>query len=92
MEKYIGAVDYVVLVIILLISILIGIYHGFKNKIHRFINRILKRNPIEDDHESGDLKTKEYLTANSSMGLIPVAFSLLASFVSGTSFLGFKKL
>lgn len=87
MEKYIGLIDYLVLISILLTSILIGVYHGFRDNIKYFIKRLLRRELASNENDEC-LKTNDYLTANSSMGLVPVAFSLLASFVSATSLLG----
>jgi hypothetical protein len=93
--------DYLVLILILAISLFIGLYFGFKSKLKCLIkfNRITAdKNEIELK-ESNDLKEKneseknenqvsEYLTANSSMNLIPVALSLLATFYSSASLLG----
>ena len=95
----ITAIDYVVLCVILFISICIGFYHGFRARVLNF----LKRNRVENNNKKIELKAKEnadeannketnktsdYLMANSTMGTIPVAFSLLASFYSATALLG----
>lgn len=89
MKKQIEVFDYVVIVIILIISISIGIYNGLRNKIISKIRVILGRKSREND--TGDnYKTQDYITANSSMGCIPVAFSILASFYSATALLGSK--
>lgn len=89
-------IDYVVLGLILLISILIGLYHGFRGRIKSlFQNRVDRQQSFGDFELTSDAfqkevksKTSEYLTANATMGTIPVAFSLLASYYSATSLLG----
>lgn len=94
--------DYLVLIIILAISLLIGLYFGFKSKLLKCLNKNNKttvdKNEIElqdsnDSQEQNESKknaskVSEYLTANSSMNPIPVAFSLLATFYSSASLLG----
>lgn len=97
-EAKAGALDYVLLTLILLVSVIIGLYQGYKNRIDSLIARLFKRNKAQDielkeidESESGGQKNgqvSEYLTANASMGAIPIAFSLVASFFSSNSILG----
>lgn len=88
MNDTIGAVDYVVIVIILLIPITIGIYHGFKDQIIYFVKRVFKVKSEKEEDDVKKTKTGDYLTANSSMSTLPIAFSLLATFYSATALLG----
>ncbi len=55
------------------------ILFGYKKQIKRFFK-------IEVNEEKTALS--EYLVASSEMGAVPIAFSLLATFVSTTTFLG----
>ncbi len=71
--------DIIVLVLILLVPVLIGIYFGYSLKIKKFLG-IDKNNEVK--------RLAEYLTASSDMGAVPIAFSLLATFVSTTTLLG----
>lgn len=82
MKYELKTVDYVVLILIFLITILIGSYHGLKEKIDSYFskNKITKKESTNS--------VSHYLTANSSMNPIPVAFSLLATFFSTTALLG----
>ena len=103
-QSSLGALDYVVLILILLFSILIGVYYGFKDDLALIWNRVKntfykpKSNKIVDielkskenktlDEEIVD-KLNEYLTASSSMGILPITFSLMASFFSATGIVG----
>lgn len=82
-ENKFSAADYIVFFTVLIISCLIGL-----NKI---INSIFKRYAKVDSENKTDNntnKTSEYLTASRSVGLMPVTFSLFASFFSSTAFLG----
>ncbi len=77
--------DYLVLILILVISLFIGLYFGIKS------NNKVSNNDIElvSNHEkNNNTQVSEYLTANSSIGPLPIAFSLFASFYSATSLLG----
>lgn len=74
--------DYLVFAIILLIPILVGFYFGYKSKINRWFK-------IESKQKT-DLS--EYLLASSEMESVPIAFSLLATFVSTTTLLGMPRL
>ncbi|KAJ8951885.1 hypothetical protein NQ318_019862 [Aromia moschata] len=67
-QHVLGAVDYVVLVLVMLVSSAIGVYYRFTG---------------------GKQKTmKEYLHADKNMPIGPVAFSLMASFMSAITLLG----
>jgi Na+/proline symporter len=90
----IQAWDYVVLSLILFISISIGLYHGFKEKLKKIWFIFRRKNKINDEtsvesETNNNGKTTDYLIATSSMRTIPVAFSLLATYYSATSLLGF---
>ena len=74
-----NSIDYIVLALILIVPILIGIYFGYKNQIRKLLK--LKNLDVES-------ALSEYLTASSDMGSIPIAFSLLATFVSTNTLLG----
>ena len=94
MSKKFDVYDYLVLVFVLSLSVFIGIYHGFKKKLN-FVFKYIKKNRINgetnielNENIVANQATNEYLTANSSLGSIPVAFSLLASFYSSTALLG----
>ena len=102
MATQIQAWDYVVLSIILFISICIGTFHGFRPFLTKTFNRLFsnqvnKQNSLDEDEkvkedkeESGEnKKTTDYLIAESSMSTFPVALSLLVSYYSATSMLGF---
>ena len=74
--------DYLVLIAILFFPVLIGIFYGIKNKSIKFGNLFGSKLNNEKNQVS------EYLTASSSMSYFPIAFSLLASYISTTSLLG----
>jgi sodium-coupled monocarboxylate transporter 8/12 len=81
MKESLDSYDYIVLALVFLISILIAVYHGFKSKILKFF----KKNEINNHNlESAD----NYLKANSTMGVIPITCSYLATFFSATAILG----
>lgn len=48
----------------------------------------LKKHELKSEKAGGDETTNEYLSANSSMGVLPITFSLLASFFSATGLVG----
>lgn len=75
-------VDYLVLALILLVPILIGFYFGYKSKINKWLK-------IETEEKTA---LSEYLIASSDMRSVPIAFSLLATFVSTNTLLGMYKL
>jgi hypothetical protein len=83
MKNNLDIYDYLALVVILGISILIGVYHGLRHKIRRIFS---SRNG-QSSHSSENT-VSDYLQASSSMGYIPITFSLLASFFSATALLG----
>lgn len=115
-DSQITWLDYLAMIFLLVISVLIGIYHGFRDRIHKFVYRnktdielpkdnaetetISKQQSLESDLYRSQTttsiikldekknKTQDYLTANSSMGTIPVAFSILATIYSATTLLG----
>ena len=72
-------IDYLVLALILLVPILIGFFFGYLKNFN-FFNK--------SNNENRKTELAEYLVASSDMGAIPIAFSLLATFVSTTTFLG----
>lgn len=87
MKKHIEVFDYVVIILILLVSISIGVYNGFRDRIINRIRSIFGKPTIQND-TIDNAKTQDYITANSSMSCVPVAFSILASFYSATALLG----
>jgi hypothetical protein len=94
----VSLLDYLVLFLILSVSVLIGFYHGYKTQIRSFCSRIFKRKQSEKENElelNEDLeetrtenRVSDYLTGNASMGVLPISFSLLASFFSTNTVLG----
>lgn len=74
-----NAVDYIVLSLILLVPIMIGTYFGYQKQITKFFG-------LDDSKYNSALS--DYLTASSEMSAIPIAFSLLATFVSTNTLLG----
>jgi sodium-coupled monocarboxylate transporter 8/12 len=95
MSKKFDIYDYLILAFVLSFSVFIGLYHGFKRKL-RNLYKFIKRNQVNEElnielngnmNDNND-RVNEYLTGNSSLGSIPVAFSLLASFYSSTALLG----
>lgn len=75
--RHFGAADYTVFIAMLLFSSLVGLYFGYKD------HKQSKRNETEND-------TANYLVGGRNMQVIPVALSLVASFVSGITLLGKK--
>lgn len=69
--------DHVVLVSIILISVTIGSYSALKAKLSKY--KLVKASVNSVD---------EYLTATASMGIMPITFSLMASFFSATGIVG----
>ncbi|RNA31745.1 sodium-coupled monocarboxylate transporter 2 [Brachionus plicatilis] len=82
MKYKLQVLDYIVLILIFLVTILIGSYHGLKEKITNYFSK----SKISKKESTNSVS--HYLTANSSMNPIPVAFSLLATFFSTTALLG----
>ncbi|RNA42872.1 sodium-coupled monocarboxylate transporter 1-like [Brachionus plicatilis] len=82
-ESKFNAADYIVFFTVLIISSLIGLQKIINSVFNRF-----RKVGIENKNECKTNQTSEYLTANKSIGLIPVSFSLFASFFSSTAFLG----
>lgn len=78
-----NGVDYLVVFLILLVPLIIGFYFGYKNKIKACISSKI-------DEKTTKTELKEYLVAGSAMSSVPIAFSLLATFVSTTTLLGTK--
>ena len=98
-EKF-KSLDYVILILVLFISVLIGLFHELKLKLTNLLKKY-KLKPINKvDTQNFELKaniyneienenkTNDYLTGSSSIGSIPIAFSLLATYFSATSLLG----
>lgn len=87
MNKSIETFDYIVFIFILLFSLFIGLYSGLKARLLKFIRKPNKIENIQLE-QNNENKVTDYLTASSSMGAIPITFSLLASFYSATALLG----
>jgi len=71
--------DYIVLALILFVPILIGLFFGYFKNFECF---------NKSNHKNTKTELAEYLVASSDMGALPIAFSLLATFVSTTTLLG----
>ena len=78
---------------------MIGLFHELKLKLKVLFRHYKPKPSNKIDTESIELhssinknitasKTSDYLTGNSSIGSIPIAFSLLASYFSATALLG----
>ncbi|CAF0745577.1 unnamed protein product [Brachionus calyciflorus] len=82
--------DYFIFVVILLITIFIGLYFGLhlNEKLKKLWYRFFRKTKVQKV-ENEENKTMEYLTANQSMGAFPIALSLLSTFFSSSSLLGF---
>ena len=76
--KTFSAVDYTVFILMLAICTFIGLYFGYVDY------RKKKRATTSD----ANTEAANYLMGGRDMGLIPIALSLTASFVSGTVLLG----
>jgi hypothetical protein len=99
-EAKIGALDYIVVIFILILPIVIGVYHGYKRQLDSMMKKftsfhVEKTNDIElDRHSSANQSDYEpinqvsnYLTANSSMSILPISFSLIATMFSSNTIL-----
>lgn len=82
MKSHLDLYDFAVIVLIFGTSVFIGLYHGLNLK--QLLG--IKSSPSESTRSSNDVA--HYLNASSSMGYIPITFSLLASFFSATALLG----
>lgn len=82
--------DYFIFILILVITIFIGLFFGLhlNEKLKFLWQKYLKKNAIHSEQNTGS-KTMEYLTANKSMSAFPIALSLLSTFFSSSSLLGF---
>ena len=87
------SVDYLIFSLLFIISLLIGLHHAF-NKYYKiifkwFLKKCMKKNIDDESQEpkSGS-QINDYLIANGSMTVFPIALSLLASFFSSTALLG----
>ena len=74
--------DYLIFVLILVLTVLIGLHHtirGWRSK----------NDPGNKEGKSAaETKLDEYVVANSTLGALPIALSLLATFFSATGILG----
>ncbi len=75
MELHIA--DYIIFVLALLLSAGVGIYYAIKPKIMR-----------NSAHNTGISETNEFLMGGRKMPIIPVALSVLVTFLSGIALLG----
>ena len=87
MHTKFGFYDVFIIILIMSISFSIGVFFGFQKKIKRFHKYFSLKKRENFDSNNGH-QVAEYLIANSSMGAIPIAFSLLGSFFSATALLG----
>ncbi len=87
-------IDYVIVVLILVTSMAIGLYQGVKTKLFKCFKYLKYKlagsseQSLRQSSASSSMQASEYLTANSSMGSISIAISLLASGFSATSIVG----
>ena len=99
MESKFKALDYVIVVLILVLSVLVGLFHELKLAVVNYLKKKSANNKVNDlvielkekiysDENENENKTSDYLTGNSNISSIPIAFSLLASFYSATALLG----
>jgi len=72
---HLGALDYIVCILVLAMSVSIGVYFGFFEK----------KRQLQIIHEG---QTDDFLLGNRQMKPIPVACSLMASFFSAITLLG----
>ncbi|KAL0273741.1 UNVERIFIED_CONTAM: hypothetical protein PYX00_006346 [Menopon gallinae] len=77
-SRVFGWEDYTVFAAMLVVSALIGLYHGCRFG--------LKRKKKKDEPESGS--PSDFLTGGGQMSVIPVALSMLASFLSSITLMG----
>ena len=87
MDSKFDGIDIFVFIAILVISVLIGLYCAYNLKITKALNKVFKRKTEPEHLDEG--KVSGYLIANSSMGALPIAFSLLATFFSATALIGY---
>ncbi len=87
-----GVIDFVVLITILILSVAIGLYYSLKSKVVQYFNKRkqIKGSDIElkENSNQEDGKLAEYQSAKSSMGILPITLSLMASSFSATSLVG----
>jgi SSS family transporter len=91
-----NTVDYIIFSLMLVVSLLIGLHHAlskYYKKVFNCLNRkSAKFNLSKDDNIeiTGNKHSKigDYLIANGSMSVFPIALSLLATFYSSTALLG----
>ena len=90
MTSKLDSYDYLVLSAVLIISISIGLYHAVKLKYKKYFKFCQRKVEVEQVNKVDEnAEMNEYLIANKSMSALPIALSLLASFFSATSILGF---
>jgi hypothetical protein len=83
-----GPVDWIVLGIILIFSIGIGLYHGLRHKLVSLFKKKPTNTEEVNGSGNGNSKLDEYQSAKSSMGVLPIALSLMASSFSAVNLVG----
>ncbi|KAH8334384.1 hypothetical protein KR059_009470, partial [Drosophila kikkawai] len=85
-----GIVDYVVFLGTTILSIGIGVYYGWIKKTKRNTETCTPSAPsgIKSKRDLGSEKMNEYLMGSRNLKVLPVAMSLIASYISGVSILG----
>ncbi|KAI5749541.1 hypothetical protein M8J76_008110 [Diaphorina citri] len=78
-QRLLALEDYIVFGGMLIVSCSIGIYYGCS---------CFQRKSIQKRKEEGKSEAGELLVANGTLGTIPVALSMLASFLSSITFIG----
>jgi Na+/proline symporter len=86
-EAKAGPVDWIVLAFILVFTVGIGLFYGLRDKIVGvFSKKSASQDPKRSENENG--KLDEYQSAKSSMGVLPIALSLMASAFSAIGLVG----
>ncbi|KAH8249282.1 hypothetical protein KR032_008049, partial [Drosophila birchii] len=91
MDSYrFGIWDYVVFLGTTILSIGIGVYYGWIKKSKRNTETCPSSVPtgVKSKRDLGSEKMNEYLMGSRNMKVLPVAMSLIASYISGVSILG----
>ncbi|KAJ1528624.1 hypothetical protein ONE63_007020 [Megalurothrips usitatus] len=88
--RFFGVADYLVFGGMLVVSTLIGLYHGFKFRLP-WSRRDSDASDLaveEDRGRQADASAEEFLIGRGQMGTLPVALSMLASFLSSITLMG----
>lgn len=78
-----SSLDYLVFGVSLLVSLAIGLYYSCSKP-----NQAMKKVSADINDELNCQKTDDYLLGSRQMGVLPVSFSLMASFMSAITLIG----